>query len=78
MCWGQDGLQWPDPVPHAPRYRQLSKDLHLMGSCAKRILPLDGGALKGILTLGYLEAISGDWGSATATILTSALAIISI
>ena len=49
-----------------------------MGSCPKRILVLDGGGLKGILTLGYLEALSGDWGNASATILTSALATISI
>jgi hypothetical protein len=50
--------QWPDPVPHAPpRYRQLSKDLHLMGPGPKRILALDGGGHKGILTLGYLEAL---------------------
>ena len=40
-----------------PRYRQLSKDLHLMGPGPKRILALDGGGLKGILTLGYLEAL---------------------
>jgi hypothetical protein len=39
-----------------PRYRQLSKDLHLMGPGPKRILALDGGGHKGILTLGYLEA----------------------
>ena len=40
-----------------PRYRKLSKDLHLMGPGPKRILALDGGGLKGILTLGYLEAL---------------------
>lgn len=40
-----------------PRYRKLSKDLHLMGPGPKRILALDGGGHKGILTLGYLEAL---------------------
>jgi patatin-like phospholipase/acyl hydrolase len=40
-----------------PHYRQLSKDLHLLGPGPKRILALDGGGLKGILTLGYLEAL---------------------
>jgi hypothetical protein len=39
------------------RYRQLSKDLHLSGPGPKRILALDGGGLKGIMTLGYLEAL---------------------
>jgi hypothetical protein len=29
-----------------PRYRQLSKDLHLSGPGPKRILALDGGDLK--------------------------------
>jgi hypothetical protein len=29
-----------------------------MGSCPKRTLALDGGGLKGILTLGCLEALS--------------------
>ncbi len=37
------------------QFRKLSKDLHLAGPGPKRILTLDGGGLKGILTLGYLE-----------------------
>jgi predicted acylesterase/phospholipase RssA len=40
-----------------PRYRKLSKELHLSGPGPKRILALDGGGLKGILTLGYLETL---------------------
>jgi patatin-like phospholipase/acyl hydrolase len=47
----------PIQSPMPPRYRQLSKDLHLLGPGPKRILALDGGGLKGILTLGYLEAL---------------------
>jgi patatin-like phospholipase/acyl hydrolase len=39
------------------RYRKLSKELHLSGPGPKRILALDGGGLKGILTLGYLETL---------------------
>jgi predicted acylesterase/phospholipase RssA len=56
-----------------------------MGPGPKRTLALDGGGLKGILTLGYLEALEqlirqrhGNYGSATVTVLTSASAIISI
>ena len=41
----------------SPNYRPLSKDGHLSGPGPKRILSLDGGGLRGILTLGYLEAI---------------------
>jgi hypothetical protein len=40
-----------------PPYHQLTKDLHLLGPGPKRILALDGGGLRGILTLGYLEAV---------------------
>jgi len=43
--------------PMHPPYLQLTKDLHLSGPGPKRILALDGGGLKGILTLGYLEAL---------------------
>jgi len=47
----------PDPVALSTPYLQLSKDLHLSGPGPKRILALDGGGLRGILTLGYLEAV---------------------
>lgn len=38
-------------------YRKLTRDEHLFGPGPKRILALDGGGLRGILTLGFLAKI---------------------
>lgn len=38
-------------------YRQLNRDQHFEPSSPKKILALDGGGLRGILSLGYLANI---------------------
>lgn len=38
-------------------YRELTRDQHFSESGPKRILSLDGGGLRGIVTLGYLKRI---------------------
>jgi uncharacterized protein len=38
-------------------YRRLTRDEHFFGPGPKRILALDGGGLRGVLTLGYLLRI---------------------
>ncbi|MGI9435525.1 MAG: patatin-like phospholipase family protein, partial [Geminicoccaceae bacterium] len=38
-------------------YKKLNRDQHFKNPGPKRILALDGGGLKGILTLGYLARI---------------------